>query len=74
MDVAMPNLNGVDATRILARDQPDVKVIGLSMHERREMSRAMLEAGATIYLSKDGPFDELVAAIRSAGGQPATAA
>jgi PAS domain S-box-containing protein len=74
MDVAMPNLNGVDATRILARDQPEVKVIGLSMHERREMSRAMLEAGATIYLSKDGPLDELVRAIRSAGGRPVTAA
>jgi DNA-binding NarL/FixJ family response regulator len=59
-----------------ARDgsQPLASLRHGSTHERREMSRAMLEAGATIYLSKDGPFDPLVAAIRDAGTRPATAA
>jgi PAS domain S-box-containing protein len=77
MDVAMPRLDGVEATRVIARDQPGVKVIALSMHERREMSQAMIGAGAAVYLSKNGPYDELLSAIRvvrAGNGRPAAQA
>jgi len=64
MDVSMPRLNGVDATRRITEEVPGVKVIGLSMHEEQDMARGMLAAGAAAYLRKDGPLDALVAAIR----------
>jgi DNA-binding NarL/FixJ family response regulator len=66
MDVTMPCLNGIDATRRITSHMPDVHVIGLSMHEREDMAASMLRAGACAYLSKDGPTDDLIAAIRSA--------
>lgn len=66
MDVTMPRLNGIDATRRITSALPDVHVIGLSMHERDDMAASMMRAGACAYLSKDGPTEELIAAIRSA--------
>ncbi len=64
MDVEMPVLNGVEATRILSREMPHIRVIALSMHEEEESVNAILEAGAAAYLIKCGPFEELVNAIR----------
>jgi|SRR5437867_5732935 len=65
MDVAMPQLNGIEATRRLVSDQPDTKVVALSMHSDRRYVAEALKAGAAAYLLKDGAFDELVAAIRA---------
>lgn len=65
MDVSMPRLGGVEATRRIKADFPQVRVIGLSMHEKDDLARAMIDAGAAAYLTKGGPSDALVAAIRA---------
>ncbi len=67
MDVSLPRLTGIEATRQLHQEMPEVRVIGLSMHEEADMAQAMRQAGATAYLTKGGPSDELIAAIRSGG-------
>jgi DNA-binding NarL/FixJ family response regulator len=64
MDIAMPDLNGVEATRQIARECPQVNVIGLSMHSSSKYVREMFRAGAKGYLLKDCPFEELTQAIR----------
>ena len=64
MDVGMPGLDGIAATRQIASESPGVKVIGLSMHEHGDKANAMREAGAADYLTKSGPVQELVEAIR----------
>lgn len=64
MDITMPRMNGIDATRVLSREMPEVRVIGLSMHTNLDMAAQMQEAGAVRYLAKDGPIEDLVAAIR----------
>jgi signal transduction histidine kinase/ActR/RegA family two-component response regulator len=63
MDVSMPRLNGIEATRRIVAALPHVRIIGLSMHESRDMTSAMLEAGAVAYLCKSEPSDALMAAI-----------
>jgi DNA-binding NarL/FixJ family response regulator len=63
MDVTMPKLSGVEATRRIVAEQPQIRVIGLSMHEQSDMAAAMREAGAAAYLSKSHPTDALVAMI-----------
>jgi PAS domain S-box-containing protein len=69
MDMNMPILNGVEATRIIHRDFPEIRIIGLSMFEETELARAMRDAGATNYLTKSGPAAELISAIRTAAGR-----
>ena len=56
MDVTMPDMNGIDATRKIMEETPGVKVIGLSMHSDRRYVLGMLEAGACGYLLKDCAF------------------
>jgi DNA-binding NarL/FixJ family response regulator len=65
MDVSMPNLNGIEATRQIHREFPAVKVIALSMHSNRRFVGDMLKAGAAGYILKEGLFDELVQAIHA---------
>ena len=65
MDVGMPLLNGVDATRKLVTDMPDVKVIALSMNADRRYVNAMLGAGAAGYVLKNSASDELLLALAS---------
>jgi two-component system response regulator NreC len=65
MDVSMPGLNGVEATRKILIDQPQTKVVGLSMHTDRRYPSELLRAGAAGYLPKDGSFDELEHAVRA---------
>lgn len=65
MDVAMPDLNGMEATRQIVTETPDVRVIALSMHSDRRFVTGMLEAGASGYLLKDCAFEELTSAIRA---------
>jgi len=64
MDIAMPGLNGIDATRQMVLAQPNAKVIALSMHRDRRYAEEMLRAGAKAYLVKDEAFEELAEAIR----------
>lgn len=63
VDISMPDLNGIDATRQIVRDDPHVKVIALSMHSDKKYVKEMLSAGACGYLLKDSAFEELGAAI-----------
>ncbi len=63
MDIAMPNLNGIDATRQLVDKHPDTKIIALSMHSDHRFVAEMLQAGASGYLLKDCVYEELVRAI-----------
>jgi DNA-binding NarL/FixJ family response regulator len=71
MDLTMPNLNGVEATRQIKAETPGVRVVGLSMHKEGDMAAAMREAGAVDFVTKGGPSEALVAAIRKAVGRPA---
>ena len=64
MDIGMAGLNGIETTRRITKDWPDVKVIGLSMHSSDKYVREMFRAGASGYLLKDCSFDELVEAVR----------
>ncbi len=65
MDISMPGVNGIDATRKITSDLPGTKVIALSMHADRHIIIGMLEAGASGYLLKDCAFEELVTAIQT---------
>lgn len=65
MDVAMHEMNGIEATRQLLANQPDVRVLALSMHSDSRFVKQMLEAGALGYLLKDDAFEEIVTALRS---------
>jgi two-component system response regulator NreC len=65
LDVAMPDLNGIEAARQIIAECPGVKVIAVSMHSDRRFVAEMLKAGASAYLSKDYAFDELETAIRA---------
>jgi len=64
MDIGMPDLNGIEATRQIALEAPGVKIIGLSMFADRRFVVNMLKAGARGYLLKDCAFEELGRAIR----------
>lgn len=64
MDIAMPDLNGIEATRQIIATAPSVKVLALSMHSNRAFVTGMLSAGASGYLLKDSAFEELARAIR----------
>ena len=64
MDVSMPDLNGIEATRKLLKVNPNMKVVALSGHSNRELVREMLKAGASAYVLKSRAYEELVRAIR----------
>ena len=65
MDVAMPELNGIEATRRLTAENPHTRVVALSMHKDSVYVREILRAGARGYLLKDSVADDLVAAVRA---------
>lgn len=64
MDIGMPDLNGIDATRTILETVPDARVLGLSVHNDRRFVMGMLGAGAKGYLLKNCAGEELVRAIR----------
>ncbi len=65
MDVAMPDMNGIEATRHITSEFPGVKVIALSMHSNKRFVVEILRVGASGYLLKDCAFEELANAIRA---------
>ena len=65
MDINMPVLNGIDATRLIVNEFPDIKVLGLSIYSDCPFVEGMFEAGAAGYLLKDQVYEELIRAIRS---------
>ncbi len=65
MDVSMPELNGIDATRQILGENGDSKVIALSMYSDKRFITGMLEAGVSGYLLKNCVAAELISAIRS---------
>ncbi len=65
MDISMPGLSGIEATRRIHSEKPEIKIIGLSMHAAKRYVQEMYRAGARGYLLKDCDFDELVTAIHT---------
>lgn len=68
MDVDMPGLDGIEATRRIVTEQPDVRVIGLSMYTEPAKDKAMRSAGAVGYVPKSASADALIAAVRQFAG------
>lgn len=66
MDIGMPELNGVDATRRLLAESPRARVVALSMHSDHSFVESMLQAGASGFVLKDCAFQELTTAVRAA--------
>lgn len=65
MDLSMPVMSGVDATRVLHKELPETRVLALSMHADKHYIKEALEAGAYSYLSKNCTYDQLIEAINS---------
>jgi len=65
MDINMPELNGIEATRQIVAELPGTKIIALSMYSDKRYVVGMLKAGVSGYLLKNCAFDELVSAISS---------
>ena len=65
MDVSMPLMNGIEATRLIHAGLPGVRIIGLSMFEDTDRAAAMLSAGASAYLTKSGDTETLIATLRA---------
>ena len=65
MDAAMPDMNGMEATRRIKEAFPDVAVLALTMHEDERYFFAMLDAGASGYVPKRAAPDELMSAIQT---------
>ena len=65
IDVTMPELNGIEATRRIGESAPRARLLALSMHRDSVYVREILRAGARGYLLKDAPPDDLVSAVRA---------
>ncbi len=65
MDVAMPEMNGIEATRQIHDAQPNIRVLMLSMYANRQYLFESLQAGAAGFVPKDSAFSELLVAIRA---------
>ena len=64
MDINMQPLNGIDATAVIVREYPSVKIIGMSMHAEPVYIKRMLQAGAHGYVTKNSPYEEVLTAIQ----------
>lgn len=65
MDISLPGLSGMEATRKIVAEAPAVKVLVISMHCNREYVKKMMSVGASGYISKEGNIHELLRAIRA---------
>ncbi len=66
MDISMPELNGLEATRLIKQEMPQTQVVILTMHEAEEYLIKILQAGATGYVLKQAADRELIEAVRTA--------
>ena len=66
MDLMMPEMDGIAATRAILADYPEIKIIAMTSFEEEDLVRGVLAAGAISYLLKNVTSDELAAAIRAA--------
>lgn len=64
-DIAMPNMNGMEATRNLKKQFPDLKIIAVSMHSDRQFVKGMLTAGTDAYLLKNCTHQQLLEAVHT---------
>jgi DNA-binding NarL/FixJ family response regulator len=65
MDILLPGITGVEATRKIVADSPQTKVVALSNHSGRRLVQAVMQSGGLGYVRKDHAFEELIPAIRS---------
>ena len=65
MDIAMPDINGIEATRQLKSEMTDIKIVALSMHSDRRFVTETLKAGASAYVLKQSAFEDLEKAIKT---------
>ncbi len=65
MDINLPDLNGVEATRQIIKEHPEIKVIALSVHSNKHLVKGMLQAGASGYLLKYSSSKQLIKAIHA---------
>ena len=65
MDISMPDMDGIEATRQISAEFPDSKIIALSIHGGKEYVEDMLRAGAAGYVLKESALEELVSGIRA---------
>jgi len=63
IDIAMPELHGVDATKRMLAEMPGLRIIALSMHSDKRYISGMLQAGALAYVRKESAFEEITAAV-----------
>lgn len=70
MDVNMPKMDGIEATRRILSEKPRIRVIGLSLHDDEAVIRDMRNVGATAYLTKNEAFESLIASIRAEASTP----
>jgi DNA-binding NarL/FixJ family response regulator len=66
MDIEMPRISGIAATRTIRSEFPDISIIGLSIHDEPDLREEMLEAGAVCCLSKNKPWDITLSTIAKA--------
>jgi len=64
MDVSMPEMNGIEATSVIKAQHPDIKIIGLSMHDNSYIKEKMVNAGASDFVLKEGSLSLLLETIR----------
>ncbi|MEX0762452.1 MAG: response regulator [Dehalococcoidia bacterium] len=64
MDISMPGVNGIEATRVIVDEVPGSRIIGLSMHDSSDMEKAIRDAGAVAYVTKGESADKLISTIR----------
>jgi len=65
MDLSLPELNGLEATRHILKDAPETEVLVLTMHQSEELARDVLQAGARGYVLKSDADENLIAAVES---------
>lgn len=68
MDISMPGMGGLEATRIIKDQMPDIRIIGLSMFAEEDISRKMRQAGANGFISKSQSSSELLEKIYEVAG------
>ena len=68
MDISMPNLNGIEATKRIKRDRPWIGVVIFTMYSNKEFVIDLFKAGISAYILKDDPLTDLVFAIKAVKG------